>query len=102
MLIKRLAFDDQLVSLFAADDQNDDFAAFDIIESSQLARAQFEFSQRIRSQLFDGLGFGRRLLFEPCNDRRLKDSPLARGQRTELALRVAGNRNPECHALVRL
>jgi hypothetical protein len=53
MAMKLLAFHDQLVADFTADDQNDNFVAFDIVQQSQVPSPQLKFGEGIGTQSFD-------------------------------------------------
>src|SRR5437868_5326167 len=56
MAMKLLAFDDQLVADFAADEEDDDLAFLNIIQDPQVPDTQLEARARIGSQALDGLG----------------------------------------------
>jgi hypothetical protein len=88
MAMEFLAFNDQFVSCLAIDDQDDDLFAFDIVQCTQIARAQLEFRKRIGSQAFDRSRGRRGIVLEPRKNGRLENPLLSRRQRSELPIRV--------------
>jgi hypothetical protein len=60
-----LSFHDEFIADLAAHEKNDHFAFIDIIQDTQIARAQFELGEQIGAQPLDGLRGRGRLVPEP-------------------------------------
>jgi hypothetical protein len=88
MTIEFLAFHDQFVSNFAAYEEHDDFAFFDIIQGTQISCTQFEICKKIGAQAFDRFRGRRGLVHEAGLDSRFQNSLRAYWQRPELPVGV--------------
>ena len=73
MAMKLLAFDDQLVADFAADEEDDDLAFIDIIQDPQVSDTQLEVRKWIGAQALDRFRGYRGLGQRPGLDRGFQD-----------------------------
>jgi hypothetical protein len=87
MGMKLLAFNNQLVSDFASNDQNHNLVSFDIIQGTQVACAYFELSKWIGAQALDRLGSSCRVVLESGLDSCLQDSLVTGRQRSVVVFR---------------
>lgn len=69
--------DDQLVTDLPSHDDDDDFIAFDIIQGSKVARAQFVLGHEIGTHPLDGTSGSCRLVLESRRNHRLQCPPVA-------------------------
>jgi hypothetical protein len=92
-----LPADNQRVADLPADDQDNNFIAFDIVQDPGIARAEFELRQGVRPQLLDGPGKCRGLVLESRGNGGLQDPLIPCRQRSELLLGGLGDRDTERH-----
>jgi len=90
-----LTFHHEFVADLAANDKQNYFRRFYIIQHPQVAGAEFELRERIRSQSLDRARGGCRLLSEPGLNRGLKHALVTNGKSAQMRVGFLGDCNRE-------
>src|SRR5437762_1805722 len=84
MGMELFSFHNKLVADLAPDKQDHDLVSLDIIQGTQVSRAQLKLAEGVWAQALDRFRECRRLLLQSGQDGRFQNSLLARRQRLEL------------------